>query len=83
MGEEGLKETPNKMIHIGKPIDMDYEKFREDLKRLMEISNNDSETIKKTVAKKQRLAYLNMYFLQDPTAWLTGYRLTWQDSVQE
>ena len=50
MGEEGLKETPNKMIHIGKPIDMDYEKFREDLKRLMEISNNDSETIKKTVA---------------------------------
>ena len=38
------------MIHIGKPIDMDYEKFREDLKRLMEISNNDSETIKKTVA---------------------------------
>ncbi len=50
MGEEGLKDTPNKMIHIGKPIDMDYEKFREDLKMLMEISNNDSENIKKTVS---------------------------------
>ncbi|SEQ21173.1 NDP-sugar epimerase, includes UDP-GlcNAc-inverting 4,6-dehydratase FlaA1 and capsular polysaccharide biosynthesis protein EpsC [Lachnospiraceae bacterium NE2001] len=50
MGEEGLKETPNKMIHIGRPIEMDYEKFREDLKSLMETSNNDSENIKKTVS---------------------------------
>ncbi len=50
MGEEGLKETPNKMIHIGRPIEMDYEKFREDLKSLMDISNNDSENIKKTVS---------------------------------
>ena len=50
MGEEGLKETPNKMIHIGRPIEMDYEKFRENLKSLMDISNNDSENIKKTVS---------------------------------
>ena len=50
MDEEGLKETPNKLIHIGKPIDMDYEKFLEDLKRLGEVANNDSETIKRTVS---------------------------------
>ena len=50
MGEEGLQETPNKMIHIGRPIEMDYENFREDLKNLMDISNNDSESIKKIVS---------------------------------
>lgn len=27
MAEEGLQETPNHLIHIGKPIEMDYEKF--------------------------------------------------------
>ena len=50
MDEEGLKETPNKLIHIGKPINMNYDKFMEDLKNLMIAANNDSETIKKTVS---------------------------------
>ncbi len=50
MDEEGLKETPNKLIHIGRPINMDYEKFIKDLEQLKEASNNDSETIKKTVS---------------------------------
>ena len=34
MKEEGLQETANKMIHIGKPIEMDDEKFKEQLTRL-------------------------------------------------
>ncbi len=34
MKEEGLQETANKLIHIGKPIDMDDEKFKEQLERL-------------------------------------------------
>lgn len=50
MSEEGLKETPNKLIHIGKPINMDYDKFLEDLGRLNDAANNDSETIKRTVS---------------------------------
>ena len=50
MNEEGLKDTPNKMIHIGRPIDMDYDEFRRSIKVLGELSNDDSETIKKTVA---------------------------------
>ena len=51
MDEEGLKETPNKLIHIGKPIDMDYDEFLQNLDHLKEASNNDSETIKKTVSE--------------------------------
>ena len=34
MEEEGLQETANKLIHIGKPIEMDDEKFLEQLQRL-------------------------------------------------
>lgn len=34
MDEEGLGETKNKRIFIGKPIPMDYEKFENDLDRL-------------------------------------------------
>ena len=36
MKEEGLQETENKLIHIGKPIEMDEAKFMEDLKELGE-----------------------------------------------
>ena len=50
MNEEGLKDTPNKMIHIGRPIDMDYDGFRRSINVLGELSNDDSQTIKKTVA---------------------------------
>ena len=34
MDEEGLQETPNKLIHIGKPIEMDADAFFESLKEL-------------------------------------------------
>lgn len=34
MDEEGLQDTPNKLIHIGKPIEMDAEAFFESLARL-------------------------------------------------
>ena len=36
MKEEGLQETPNKLIHIGKPIEMDEEKFMKQLEELKE-----------------------------------------------
>lgn len=35
MSEEGMKTTPNKLIHIGKPIPFDPDGFLEDLKELM------------------------------------------------
>lgn len=34
MKEEGLQETPNKLIHIGKPIEMDEDKFMHQLEEL-------------------------------------------------
>lgn len=44
MAEEGMQTTPNKMIHIGKPIEFDPEKFIGDLQELMAVcyENNDS-----------------------------------------
>jgi FlaA1/EpsC-like NDP-sugar epimerase len=44
MAEEGLQETENKLIHIGKPIDIDEEKFLrqlEELKGLCYLENNE------------------------------------------
>ena len=46
MDEEGLQDTPNKQIHIGKPIEFDMEQFKEQLKHLYQIANQDSEDIR-------------------------------------
>ena len=46
MDEEGLQDTANKMIHIGKPIEMDEEKFFAVLKRMKEESKNESVDIR-------------------------------------
>jgi FlaA1/EpsC-like NDP-sugar epimerase len=43
MSEEGLKTTPNKLIHIGKPIDFDTDKFFKNLRELMNLSYNGGE----------------------------------------
>ena len=50
MDEEGLKETPNKLIHIGKPIEMDDKKFLKDLDKLIEDAYKNEEGIKDKVA---------------------------------
>lgn len=46
MEEEGLKETANKLIHIGKPIDIDEMQFFVQLKNLKEASKNENEQIR-------------------------------------
>ena len=51
MAEEGMKETANKLIHIGKPIEMDEEKFFDKLAELKEACYNDDERIKEKVQK--------------------------------
>ena len=44
MSEEGLKTTPNKLIHIGEPIPIDADKFRADLESLMASAyDNDAD----------------------------------------
>ena len=46
MDEEGMQDTPNKLIHIGKPIAFDTKEFSEQLDRLYEVANLDSEAIR-------------------------------------
>lgn len=51
MDEEGMKSTPNKLIHIGKPIRMNYEKFMNNLDNLIKASYKNNDDIKDMVAK--------------------------------
>ncbi len=51
MKEEGLQETPNHLIHIGKPIEMDYQQFFKQLAQLKEQSCKESDQIKELVSK--------------------------------
>ena len=51
MEEEGLQDTPNKLIHIGKPIEFDVDEFIRHLNRLYEIANLDSKVIRDEVKK--------------------------------
>ncbi len=51
MDEEGLQETENKLIHIGKPIEMDDELFKEHLKRLEVAYKEETTDMKKIVAE--------------------------------
>ena len=49
MEEEGLKTTPNKLIHIGNPIQFDTDLFRKQLDELMLAAYQNSETITEKV----------------------------------
>ncbi len=46
MAEEGMKSTANKLIYIGKPIEIDEMKFFVQLKNLKEASKNESNDIR-------------------------------------
>lgn len=46
MKEEGLEETPNNLIHIGKPIEMNEEEFFKKLKNLKEDAYEEIEDIR-------------------------------------
>lgn len=50
MDEEGLQDTENHMIHIGKPIELNEEVFFEQLRQLREATRKDLPTIKTIVA---------------------------------
>ena len=45
MAEEGMKKTENKLIHIGKPIPFDVEKFLSQLEELAKASYENSDRI--------------------------------------
>ena len=49
MAEEGMKTTKNKLIFIGKPIEMDDEEFKKKLAKLDDDSQEDDENIREYV----------------------------------
>lgn len=51
MEEEGLQDTENKRIHIGKPIEMDDDQFRHQLQQLEEASYGEVSNMKELVAR--------------------------------
>ncbi len=51
MSEEGLQNTENELIHIGKPIVMDDDRFLEQLEQLEQACEGESSKIKELVAE--------------------------------
>lgn len=51
MAEEGLQETENSLIHIGKPIEFDEDEFLEQLNELRKLADSDTDGIRKAVQK--------------------------------
>ena len=51
MDEEGMQHTSNKLIHIGKPIEMDYEHFYEQLDVLRQHIEEDNVDVRKELQK--------------------------------
>ena len=52
MSEEGMKTTPNHLIHIGKPISFDHDMFLHQLEGLMDAAyNNREDHIRELVAE--------------------------------
>lgn len=51
MAEEGLKSTANELIFIGKPIELDDEKFLNQLDQLVQIAYQNGNTIKAEIEK--------------------------------
>lgn len=49
MDEEGLKETENKLIHIGKPIELNEEEFFRKLDSLIELAKDEDKDIRKEI----------------------------------
>ena len=49
MAEEGLQTTPNRLIHIARPISFDVEAFMKQVEILAEASYTNSQNIKKLV----------------------------------
>ena len=51
MAEEGLKTTPNHMIHIGSPIPFDVDEFLVDMKELIKVCYRNVDDIREYVQK--------------------------------
>ena len=51
MGAEGLQETPNRLIHIAEPIEMDDQRFEEKIQRLLAAASKETEDPRPLIAE--------------------------------
>lgn len=51
MSEEGLQETANKLIYIGKPIEFDDKEFEQQLEQLKILSEQEESDIRTAVSR--------------------------------
>ena len=51
MGEEGLQDTPNKLIHIARPIEMEDETFLENIRSLLRAAESETEDPRPMIAQ--------------------------------
>ncbi len=51
MDEEGVQDTENKLIHIGKPIEFDKDSFFDNLEELNKMANSEAEDIREYIKK--------------------------------
>lgn len=51
MKEEGMQETENQLIHIGKPIEMDEERFMQQLEELRDYVTEEPDDIREVIMK--------------------------------
>lgn len=51
MDEEGLKDTANSLIHIGRPLEFDNEEYEKQLKDLWETAIHNPNKVKESVSK--------------------------------
>lgn len=51
MNEEGLRSTPNQLIHIGKPLEIDEQAFETDLERLRVACEHNSDNIRDIISE--------------------------------
>ena len=51
MNEEGLQQTANKMIYVGKPIEFDEDEFLQNLEKLYTYAYDETDKMKEMVSK--------------------------------
>jgi len=49
MEEEGLQKTDNRLIYVGRPIELDEDEFMKKLKELEEYVENDPDDIRRKI----------------------------------
>ena len=51
MNEEGLQQTANKMIYVGKPIEFDEDEFLQKLEKLYTYAYDETDQMKAMISK--------------------------------